>query len=102
MARRKLLFRGTGTALVTPFKKDGSVDEVVLRELVDRQIKAGVEALVPVGSTGEGATLTEITKATGWQPHSVRGFLSGQVAKKLCLALVSTKREDGQRVYRIA
>ena len=58
MGKRKLLFRGTGTALVTPFKKDGTVDEVVLRELVDRQIKAGVEALVPVGSTGEGATLT--------------------------------------------
>jgi len=63
MARRKLLFRGTGTALVTPFKKDGTVDEVVLRELVDRQIKAGVEALVPVGSTGEGATLTEAEQA---------------------------------------
>ena len=38
MGKRKLLFRGTGTALVTPFKKDGSVDEVVLRELVERQI----------------------------------------------------------------
>ena len=63
MARRKLLFRGTGTALVTPFKKDGSVDEVVLRDLVDRQIKAGVEALVPVGSTGEGATLSEAEQA---------------------------------------
>ena len=63
MGRRKLLFRGTGTALVTPFKKDGSVDEVVLRELVDRQIKAGVEALVPVGSTGEGATLADVEQA---------------------------------------
>jgi len=63
MARRTLLFRGTGTALVTPFRKDGGVDEVVLRELVDRQIKAGVEALVPVGSTGEGATLNEEEQA---------------------------------------
>jgi 4-hydroxy-tetrahydrodipicolinate synthase len=63
MGKRKLLFRGTGTALVTPFKKDGSVDEVVLRELVDRQIKAGVEALVPVGSTGEGATLADVEQA---------------------------------------
>jgi 4-hydroxy-tetrahydrodipicolinate synthase len=63
MGKRKLLFRGTGTALVTPFKRDGSLDEVVLRELVDRQIKAGVEALVPVGSTGEGATLTEAEQA---------------------------------------
>ena len=56
MKRRTLLFRGTGTALVTPFKKDGSIDEFVLRELVDRQIKAKVEAVVPVGSTGEAAT----------------------------------------------
>jgi len=63
MGKRKLLFRGTGTALVTPFKKDGSVDEVVLRELVERQIRAGVEALVPVGSTGEGATLGEEEQA---------------------------------------
>jgi 4-hydroxy-tetrahydrodipicolinate synthase len=59
MKKRALLFRGTGTAIITPFKKDGSVDEVVLRELVERQIKARVEAIVPVGSTGEAATLSE-------------------------------------------
>ncbi|HTR98747.1 MAG TPA: 4-hydroxy-tetrahydrodipicolinate synthase [Bacteroidota bacterium] len=63
MARRTLLFRGTGTALVTPFRKDGGVVEVVLRVLVDRLIKAGVVALVPVGSTGEGATLNEEEQA---------------------------------------
>jgi 4-hydroxy-tetrahydrodipicolinate synthase len=57
--KRKLLFKGTATALVTPFKKNGSVDEVALRELVDFQMKGKVEALVPVGSTGEGATLSE-------------------------------------------
>lgn len=61
--KRKLLFRGTATALVTPFKKDGSVDEVAMRDLVDRQIKGGVEALVPVGSTGEGATLSDSEQA---------------------------------------
>lgn len=60
---RQLLFRGTATALVTPFKKDGSVDEPALRGLVEFQIKAGVEALVPVGSTGEGATLSESEQA---------------------------------------
>jgi 4-hydroxy-tetrahydrodipicolinate synthase len=63
MKKRTLLFRGTGTALVTPFRKDGAVDEVVLRELVDLQIKAKVEALIPVGSTGEGATLSESEQA---------------------------------------
>ena len=61
--KRKLLFKGTATALVTPFKKDGSVDEPALRDLVDYQIKGKVEALVPVGSTGEGATLTEAEQA---------------------------------------
>ena len=49
----------------------------------------------------EGATLADLTKATGWQPHSVRGFLSAHVGKKLGLKLESTKREDGQRVYKI-
>jgi 4-hydroxy-tetrahydrodipicolinate synthase len=61
--KRKLLFRGTATALVTPFKKDGTVDEMVLRELVDFQIKGKVEALVAVGSTGEGATLSDDEQA---------------------------------------
>jgi hypothetical protein len=50
----------------------------------------------------EGATLADLTKATGWQPHSVRGFLSAQVGKKLGLKLESTKREDGQRIYQLA
>jgi len=49
----------------------------------------------------EGATLSDLTKATGWQPHSVRGFLSAQVGKKLGLKLESTMVEDGPRVYRI-
>ena len=61
--KRKLLFKGTATALVTPFKKGGSVDEPSLRELVEFQIKGKVEALVPAGSTGEGATLTESEQA---------------------------------------
>jgi len=57
MAKRKP-FQGTGTALVTPLKKDGSLDEKSLRRLVDFQIKNGVEALIPVGTTGESPTLT--------------------------------------------
>ena len=48
-----------------------------------------------------GATLQDLTAATGWQAHSVRGFLSAVVGKKLGLKLESTKREDGQRVYRV-
>ena len=40
-------------------------------------------------------------KATGWLPHSVRGFLSGTVRKKLGLTVTSTKGEDGERTYSI-
>lgn len=49
---------GTGTALVTPFKKNGTIDEPSLRGMVEWQIKNKVEFLVPCGSTGESATMT--------------------------------------------
>jgi len=51
--------RGCATALVTPFKTDGSIDEERMRALVDRQINGGVKLLVPCGTTGESATMTE-------------------------------------------
>src|SRR3954462_5956623 len=50
--------KGCGTALVTPFKSNGSLDEKALRSLVDWQIDEGIHFLVPCGSTGEAATLT--------------------------------------------
>lgn len=49
---------GCGTALVTPFKKDESVDEKALRAFVDWQIEQGIHFVVPCGSTGEAATLS--------------------------------------------
>jgi hypothetical protein len=49
----------------------------------------------------DGATLAELMKATEWQAHSVRGFLSGTVGKKLGLTLASAKAEDGERTYSI-
>jgi len=51
-------FAGCGTALVTPFRKDLSLDEATLRVLVRRQIKAGINFLVPCGTTGESPTLS--------------------------------------------
>ena len=49
-----------------------------------------------------GATIAEVVKATGWQPHSVRGAISGALKKKLGLAVASDKVEGRGRVYRIA
>ncbi len=51
--------RGCATALVTPFRKDGSVDEECFSKLAERQIKNGVKLLVPCGTTGESATMSE-------------------------------------------
>jgi hypothetical protein len=62
----------------------------------DTKQSAAIEML---RSTG-GATITALTKATGWQSHSVRGFLAGVVKKRLKLNLESTVVE-GVRIYRI-
>jgi 4-hydroxy-tetrahydrodipicolinate synthase len=52
------MFTGCGTAMVTPFRGDGSLDEATLRILIRRQIDAGIDFLVPCGTTGESPTLT--------------------------------------------
>jgi len=48
-----------------------------------------------------GATSKELIKATGWLPHSVRGFLSGTVGKKMGLTVISNKGDDGERAYSV-
>src|ERR1041385_6956866 len=52
------MFSGCGTALVTPFRRDLSLDEATLRKLVRRQIDAGINFLVPCGTTGENPTMS--------------------------------------------
>jgi 4-hydroxy-tetrahydrodipicolinate synthase len=52
--------RGCGTALVTPFHQDGSVDDAALRNLVAWQVESGIDFLVPCGTTGETPTLTHV------------------------------------------
>ena len=54
--------RGCATALVTPFKRDGSVDDDCFRRLVERQVKGGVKLLVPCGTTGENVTMDEVER----------------------------------------
>jgi len=52
------MFTGCGTALITPFKQDGSLDEAAMRNIVENQIAAGINFLVPCGTTGESPTLS--------------------------------------------
>ena len=67
---------GCATALVTPFRKDGSIDDACFQKLVERQIKGGVLLLVPCGTTGENVTMDESERL-----HVIR--LTVEVAKKL-------------------
>ena len=68
--------RGCATALVTPFRKDGSVDDECFRRLVERQIKGGVKLLVPCGTTGENVTMDEAERL-----HVIQ--IAVEVARKL-------------------
>jgi 4-hydroxy-tetrahydrodipicolinate synthase len=56
-------FAGAGVALVTPFTKDGALDEATLRRLVRRQVEGGIDVLVPCGTTGESVTMSEDEQA---------------------------------------
>jgi 4-hydroxy-tetrahydrodipicolinate synthase len=75
--------RGCATALVTPFKKDGSVDSDCFRALVERQIKGGVKLLVPCGTTGESVTMSE-----GERLHVIK--MTVEVAHKKARVLAGT------------
>jgi 4-hydroxy-tetrahydrodipicolinate synthase len=68
-------FEGCGTAIVTPFASDGSVDTATLRALVERQIDSGIDFLVPCGTTGENPTLTreEHLRVVGITIETARG-----------------------------
>jgi hypothetical protein len=70
----------------TPTARDGSKKAEIL-DLLRRK---------------DGATLDNLMAATGWQAHSVRGFISGSLRKKMGLVVQSSKRETGERVYSIA
>jgi 4-hydroxy-tetrahydrodipicolinate synthase len=86
---------GCGTALVTPWQKDGSLDEKALRRLVDWQIEQGIHMVIPCGSTGEAATMTpaehrrvvEITvEQTKGRVPVIAGAGSNDTAKAVALS----------------
>jgi 4-hydroxy-tetrahydrodipicolinate synthase len=88
--------RGCGTALVTPFRQDGSVDETALRHLVAWQVESGIDFLVPCGTTGETPTLTHdewlrviditIEVAAGRVP-----IMAGATSNNTCEAVAKAK-----------
>ena len=97
-----LELRGCGTALVTPFRQDGSVDEPALRKLVQFQLREGIDFLVPCGTTGETPTLEHgeylgvirvvLEEAAGKVP--VIAGAGGNSTKKVC-ELVAEVQELG-------
>lgn len=96
MNSRKLT--GVGTALVTPFSHDGSVDLTAMRMLVERQIAGGIDMLVPCGTTGEAVTLSDaeyeavvstvVETAAGRIPV-IAGAGSNSTARTIELALIA-------------
>ena len=73
------------TSAPSPVAREGSKKALVLTMLHNQ----------------DGATLTQIMEATGWKPHTVRGFISGAVGKQLGLKVESTRSGTGERCYRI-
>jgi len=69
----------------------------------ERGVREGskTQAILDLLKRPGGVTAKELIKTTGWQPHSLRGFLSGTVGKKMGLPVTSTKGEDGERSYSV-
>lgn len=103
--KKKIIFKGAATALVTPFDALGEIDFTAFGELIERQISEGIDALVICGTTGESATLTDterrrcisfaVEKAGGRVPIIVgTGSNNAEYAKELsCFA--SSEGVDG-------
>ena len=93
--KRTILFRGTGTAIVTPFTSTGEVDITSLNKLVNRQIAGGVEAIIPAGTTGESVTLGEnehlqvvraVVECTRGRAKVIAGAGSNSTSKTITIA----------------
>lgn len=80
---------------------DVAVDLQLLEGILVRR-GTKLAALVMALNRPEGATSLQLMLATGWQPHTVRGAISGLLRKRLCLNVVLTRNVNGERVYRVA
>ncbi len=84
------------------FQPVDTIDDIQLLEDVPVRPGTKLAALVVALCRPEGATGLQLMLATGWQPHTVRGAISGMLRKKLGLNVVSSRAPEGERVYRIA
>lgn len=89
--------RGCGTALVTPFKKDGSIDDECFKLLVERQIMGGVKILVPCGTTGEAITMDEaerlhVIKMTVEAAHKKAKVIAGTGSNNTAATIDFTRK----------
>lgn len=96
---KRPIFRGSATALVTPFFPDGSVDFDTLGQLIDLQICGGTDALVPCGTTGESATMTEkerlsVIEYTVWKTAKRVPVIAGTGTNCTAQSLSLTKRAE--------
>ena len=89
-------------AQAKPAHKDGQAKKAAKAATAPRvrQGSKTAKVLTLLQQSG-GVTLKRLMKATGWQPHSVRGFLSGTLGKKMGLRIESRKTHDGERLYSV-
>jgi hypothetical protein len=88
-----------GTAKISIPKTTKATKPLTVKEAARAASKTAI--VLELLRRDQGATLAEIAKTTDWQNHSIRGFVSGQVGKKMGLKIESTKNEAGERTYRI-
>jgi len=95
--------KGKATKKTTPVKKVPKAAKGVKQAKTPGGAREGSKTATVVALLERkgGATLAEVMKATGWQAHSVRGFVSGTLGKKMGRMVESTKREDGERLYQL-
>jgi hypothetical protein len=101
--------KGQASKAATPAKKTPKAPKKAKSPKESEGEKAGgvregskTATVLALIQRAKGATLAEIMEATSWQPHSVRGFISGTLGKKMGLKVESAKREDGERVYSLS
>ena len=94
--------KGKSGKKATPAKKNAKAPKKAKPATADGPREGSkTEQVLELLKRPGGATMKELMKATGWLPHSVRGFLSGTIGKKMGRKVESTKGEDGNRIYSV-